>query len=90
MSRKVFEEIKNLVTESRNPASLDIDSKSTLQILKLINAEDKKVPLAVEKQIPQIARGVELIVKAFKKNGRLFYNPYLLNQDSRWGSHAIR
>ena len=73
MSRKIFNEIKNLVTEARNPATFDIDSKSTLQILKLINAEDKKVPLAVEKQIPQIARGVELIVKAFKKGGRLFY-----------------
>ncbi|HVP36503.1 MAG TPA: N-acetylmuramic acid 6-phosphate etherase [Terriglobales bacterium] len=73
MSRKVFEEIKNLVTESRNPATFDIDSKSTLQILKLINAEDQKVPLAVEKQIPQIARGVELIVRAFKKGNKLFY-----------------
>ena len=73
MSRKVFEEIKNLITESRNPATFDIDSISTLQILKLINAEDKKVPLAVEKQIPQIAKGVELIVKTFKKGGRLFY-----------------
>jgi len=73
LSRKVFEEIKNLVTESRNPATFDIDSKSTLQILKLINAEDQKVPLAVEKQIPQIARGVELIVRAFKKGNKLFY-----------------
>ena len=73
MSRKVFNELKNLITEARNPATFDIDSKSTLQILKLINAEDKKVPLAVEQQIPQIAKGVELIVKAFKKRGRLFY-----------------
>lgn len=73
MSRKVFDEIKDLITEARNPATLDIDSKSTLQILRLIDAEDKKVPLAIEKQIPQIAKGVELIVKAFKKGGRLFY-----------------
>jgi len=73
LSRKVFNEIKNLITESRNPATFDIDSKSTLQILRLINVEDKKVPLAVEKQIPQIAKGVELIVKAFRKGGRLFY-----------------
>jgi N-acetylmuramic acid 6-phosphate etherase len=73
LSRKVFEEIKDLITEARNPVTFDIDSKSTLQILKLINAEDKKVPLAVEKQIPQIAKGVELIVKTFKKGGRLFY-----------------
>lgn len=73
MSRKVFNELENLITEARNPATFDIDSKSTLQILKLINAEDKKVPLAVEKQIPQIAKGVELIVQTIKKGGRLFY-----------------
>jgi len=73
LSRKVFEEIKHLITEARNPASIDIDSKSTLQILKLINAEDKKVPKAVEKVIPRIAEAVELIVKSFKNGGRLFY-----------------
>ena len=73
MSRKVFEEIKNLITEARNPATLDIDSRTTSEILKCINAEDRKVPLAVEKQIPQIAKGVELIVKTFKKGCRLFY-----------------
>jgi N-acetylmuramic acid 6-phosphate etherase len=73
LSRKVFNELENLITEARNPATFDIDSKSTLQILKLINAEDKKVPLAVEKQIPQIAKGVELIVQTIKKGGRLFY-----------------
>ncbi|HEX9913098.1 MAG TPA: N-acetylmuramic acid 6-phosphate etherase, partial [candidate division Zixibacteria bacterium] len=73
MSRKVFNEIKNLITEARNPATFDIDSKSILQILKLINAEDKKVPKFIEKVIPQITRGVELIVKSFKKEGRLFY-----------------
>lgn len=73
MPRKVFEEIKDLVTEKRNPATLDIDSKSTFQILKLINAEDKKVPKAIEKVIPQVAKAVELIVKTFKKGGRLFY-----------------
>ena len=73
MSRKVFNEIKNLITEARNPATFDIDSKSTLQILKLINSEDKKIPKAIKREIPQIAKGVELIVKAFKKGGRLFY-----------------
>jgi N-acetylmuramic acid 6-phosphate etherase len=73
LSRKVFNEIKNLITEARNPATFDIDSKSTLQILRLINAEDKKVPKSIEKAIPRIARGVELIVKSFKQGGRLFY-----------------
>ncbi len=41
--------------------------------MRLINAEDKKVPKAIERELPQIAKGVELIVRAFKKGGRLFY-----------------
>jgi N-acetylmuramic acid 6-phosphate etherase len=73
LSKRVFNQIKDLVTEERNPDTFDIDSKSTLQILKLINQEDKKVALVVEKEIPNIARAVDLIVNAFKNKGRLFY-----------------
>jgi N-acetylmuramic acid 6-phosphate etherase len=72
-SKKVFEEIKNLLTEQRNPNSMDIDSKSTLEILRIINEEDKKVPYAVEKEIPYIAQAVEFVVDSFKKGGRLLY-----------------
>ncbi len=73
MTKRVFNQIKDLVTEERNPATFDIDTKSTLQILKSINQEDKKVALAVEKELPNIARAVDLIVNAFKNKGRLFY-----------------
>ena len=69
----VFDEIKNLVTESRNPRTMDLDALGTEEILRRINAEDKTVPLAVEKEIPYIARAVELVVEAFKRGGRLFY-----------------
>jgi len=72
-SKKVFEEIKNLLTEQRNPNSMDIDSKSTLEILRIINEEDKKVPYAVEREIPYIAQAVEFVVDSFKKGGRLLY-----------------
>ncbi len=72
-NKKVFDEIKNLLTEQRNPNSMDIDSKSTLEILKIINDEDKKVPFAVEKEIPYIAQAVEFVVESFKKGGRLLY-----------------
>lgn len=72
-NKKVFDEIKNLVTEQRNPNSMDIDAKSTLEILKIINDEDKKVPFAVEKEIPYIAQAVELVVQAFRSGGRLLY-----------------
>ncbi len=73
MSKKVFEEIKNLITERRNPKTFKIDSLTTSGILKLINAEDKTVPQVVAKQIPKIAQAVELVVKTFKAGGRLFY-----------------
>lgn len=72
-NKKVFEEIKNLLTEQRNPASMDIDSKSVIEILKIINDEDKKVPLAIEKEIPYIAKAVEFVVDSFKQGGRLLY-----------------
>ncbi len=71
--KELFEEISKLATEQRNPNSADIDSKSTEEILKIINEEDKKVPLAVEKEIPYIAQAVEIVVQAFKNGGRLIY-----------------
>lgn len=73
MKNTLFEELKGLVTEARNPATSEIDSKSTEEILRLINQEDKKVPFIVEKEIPYIAQAVDIIVEAFKKGGRLFY-----------------
>ena len=62
-----------LETEQRNPLSYRIDSKSTLEILAIINEEDKKVPFAVESAMPSIASVVDDVVEAFKQGGRLFY-----------------
>ena len=73
MQDKVFEEIKNLVTEARNPASDNIDSKTTEEILKIINHEDATIAAIVEKEIPYIAKAVDLLVETFKSGGRLFY-----------------
>ncbi len=73
MQDSVFNEIKDLVTEARNPASEKIDDKSTIDILKIINQEDQKVPKVVEGEIPYIAQAVDLLVGIFKKGGRLFY-----------------
>ncbi|MGE5352552.1 MAG: N-acetylmuramic acid 6-phosphate etherase [Acidobacteriota bacterium] len=72
-TKKLFAEIASLTTEQRNPNSMDIDARSTGEILRIINNEDKQVPLAVEKEIPYIEQAVELIVKAFKNGGRLLY-----------------
>lgn len=73
MKNNLFEELKNLITEKRNPNSMDIDSKSIEDILRIINSEDKNVPLAVEKEMPYIKQAVEIIVQAFKNGGRLIY-----------------
>ena len=73
MKKSVFDEIKNLITEQRNPNTVDIDSKSTVEILRIINKEDQKVATIVKEEIPYIAKAVDLIVESFKKHGRLFY-----------------
>ena len=72
-TKALFTELSKITTEQRNPHSMDIDARSTEEILKIINEEDKIVPYAVEKELPYIAQSVELIVKAFKNGGRLLY-----------------
>ena len=69
----LFKELSSLVTESRNPDSYDVDIMETEDAVRLFNREDKKVALAVEKEIPYIAQAVELVTSAFKKGGRLIY-----------------
>jgi len=63
----------DLLTEQANPASGDIDLLPTTEILRLINDEDKKVAVAVEREIPRISAAVEAIAAAFAKGGRLVY-----------------
>ncbi|MDO6706915.1 N-acetylmuramic acid 6-phosphate etherase [Photobacterium sp. 1_MG-2023] len=66
-------DLNAMITESRNPASQAIDSLSTLDMLKVINEEDKKVALAVECILPQVAEAVDAIASAFLRGGRLIY-----------------
>jgi len=72
-AKNFFAEISKLHTEQRNKNSMDIDARSTSEILKIINNEDKTVPLAVEKELPYIEQAVDLIVEALKNEGRLLY-----------------
>lgn len=65
--------LEKLLTEQPNPASTGIDRLPTEQALRVMNAEDRKVADAVEKEIPAIARAVDAIVAAFERGGRLFY-----------------
>lgn len=69
----LLQQLTQLVSESRNPASVDIDLLSTQSMLEVINQEDQKVPLAVQAALPAIADAVEAIVEAFKQAGRLIY-----------------
>jgi N-acetylmuramic acid 6-phosphate etherase len=61
------------ITEQENPNTANIDRVSTLEAIRLINDEDKKVALAVEKVLPEIAETVDKIVERLKNGGRLFY-----------------
>lgn len=62
-----------ILTEQPNPATADIDRRSTADILRLMNDEDKTVAFAVEKELPAIAAAVDAIVAALKNGGRLVY-----------------
>lgn len=65
--------LSKMVTETRNPASAEIDTLPTLDMLAVINNEDKQVPGAVEATLPQVAQVVDRVVEAFAKGGRLVY-----------------
>ncbi|WP_301099033.1 N-acetylmuramic acid 6-phosphate etherase [Otariodibacter sp.] len=65
--------LTQLITEQRNPHSMNLDRLSALEIVTLMNQEDKLVPQAIEKVLPQIAQAVEKIVEAFQRGGRLVY-----------------
>ena len=65
--------LNGLVTENRNINTMDIDKISTVEMLEKINNEDKNVPLAVKKEIPQIAELIEKAVERMRKGGRIIY-----------------
>ena len=65
--------LRQLSTEQSNNAAHDLDQKSSLEIARLINAEDAKVAGCVSRALPQIARAIDLVVAAFRRGGRLIY-----------------
>jgi N-acetylmuramic acid 6-phosphate etherase len=66
-------QLNSIVSEGRNPDTLDIDLLSSEAILRKINHEDAQVAPAVATQIPQIAQAVDAIVERLQSGGRLFY-----------------
>ena len=69
----LLQQLNQLITEQRNPNSMQLESLSAQELVALINREDQQVALAVEKCLPQIASAVEKIVTAFERGGRLVY-----------------
>lgn len=65
--------LSSLVSEGRNPETMDIDLLSAEKIIERLNQQDKQVPLAVEKVLPNIALAVDKITHAFQKGARLIY-----------------
>ncbi len=61
------------LTEQRNPRSRRIDQLSTIEIVDLINAEDRMVAVAVGEEREAIAKCIDMVVETFRKGGRLFY-----------------
>jgi N-acetylmuramic acid 6-phosphate etherase len=65
--------LASLPTEARNAASSHIDELSTLDMLRVINEQDRTVAAAVAAEIESIARAVDAIAERFERGGRLFY-----------------
>ena len=72
-SPSLFDELQDLATEQKNPHSTHIDTAPVEEILRVINTEDHKVPIAVRRELSYVAEAVKIVVEAFKNDGRLFY-----------------
>ena len=66
-------DLSHMTTEKRNAATMDLDQMTALEIATVMNQEDRKVPLAIERALPQIAQTIEIVENAFRQGGRLFY-----------------
>lgn len=73
MKKRFNAELDSLATEQANPVSAELDTRSVLEIARIINSEDAKVAAAVELSLPQIAQAIEWIVDALENGGRLIY-----------------
>ncbi len=65
--------LNGMITERRNPRTMQLDTMSELEIVTVMNEEDARVPLAIAKQLPAIAQAAKWAVEAFEQGGRLFY-----------------
>lgn len=67
-------DLTKLLTESRNSASQEIDTLTTIEMLTVMNTEDQKVALAVAQTLPDVVKLVDAVAHAFSQGGRLIYS----------------
>ena len=72
-AQKMNEQLTLLTTESQNEHTMKIDTASTKEILNIMNKEDQKVALAVQKVLPDVEVAVEFVSESFQNEGRLIY-----------------
>lgn len=72
-AKKMNEQLTLLTTESQNEQTMKIDTASAKEILNIMNKEDQKVALAVQKVLPDVEVAVEFVSESFQKEGRLIY-----------------
>src|SRR5689334_12425541 len=62
-----------IATENSNPTSVGFDTKSALEIARIINHEDSKIAAAVKKALPEIAIVIDIVARSLRDGGRLIY-----------------
>jgi len=65
--------IDHLKTESRNPRTMNLDTISAMELIQIMNEEDQRVIDTIREALPQIEKGIQLVVRALNQNGRLIY-----------------
>ncbi len=65
--------LQHLTTESQNEASQGLDTKSAIEIARIINQEDAKIAIAVKKALPEIAQVIDQVARSLRDGGRLIY-----------------
>jgi N-acetylmuramic acid 6-phosphate etherase len=71
--RDTAAQLQQLTTESQNEASQGLDTKSALEIARIINHEDAKIAAAVKKALPEIAQVIDQVARSLRDGGRLIY-----------------
>src|SRR5271170_1925580 len=71
--RDTAAQLQKLTTEGQNEASQGLDTKSALEIARIINHEDSKIAAAVKKALPEIAQVIDQVARSLRDGGRLIY-----------------